>query len=148
MQTDPKRFILAACLSATIACAGLTGCQTEKAADSRTEGTRTDDKHAEERIKTALAQDPVYKFGDVNVQVYDGVAQLSGFTETQGQKMAAAEVASHQGVRQLINGIVVKAPEATSPAGFEYGRPYPAPVTTPAPAPAKAAPAPAQDPNN
>ena len=148
MQTDPKRYILAACLSAAIACTGLTGCQTEKTADARTQGTQLDDKHAEERIKTALAQDPVYKFTDVNVLVYEGVAQLSGFAETKGQKMAAADIASRQGVRQLINGIVVKAPESASPAGYEYGHPYPAQPAGAAPAKAPVDAGSVQEPNN
>jgi BON domain len=127
MKTNPKRFILAACLSATIACAGLAGCQSQSA-DDRTAGTRIDDKHAAERVREALAKDPLYKFPNVNVQVYNGTAQLSGFAETKPQKDYAAQIASEvRGVRQLINGIVVKPLESTSPAGYEYGRPYPPP---------------------
>jgi hypothetical protein len=141
MKTNPKRFILAACLSATIACAGLTGCQSHSA-DDRTAGTRIDDKHAAERVKEALAQDPLYKFPNVNVQVYNGTAQLSGFAQTKSQKDYAAQIASEvRGVRQLINGIVVKPLESTSPAGYEYGRPYP-------PAPTATQPNDIQNPNN
>lgn len=127
MQIDPKRFILAICLSATMACAGLTGCATE----DRSAGTRLDDHLTAHHVREALAHAPVYKFNNVHVDVYDGIVQLSGFAETKEQKQYAGEIAGRvQGVRQLLNDIAVKPAELVSPTGYTYGRQYP-PAPTP-----------------
>ncbi len=58
MPTNPKQLILSVCLAVTIACAGLTGCQSQTS--DCTAGTRTDDKHTAERVKNALANGPLY----------------------------------------------------------------------------------------
>lgn len=127
MQTNLKQLILAACLCVTIACAGLTGCQSE----DRTAGTRLDDRLTEHRVKSALDHAPVYKFTDLHVQVYDGIAQLSGFADTPEQKQYATKIASQvQGVRQVLDGIAVKPPEIITPTGYKYGRQYPPPPSS------------------
>lgn len=124
MQIHPKKFMLALCLGAAVACAGLAGC----ASEGRTAGTRIDDHLTAHHVREALAHAPVYKFNDVHVEVYDGVVQLSGFAETHEQKEYAGNIAGRvQGVRQLINSIAVKPAQIVSPTGYSYGRQYPLP---------------------
>ncbi len=123
---DPKRMILATCLSAAIACGGLAGCATA----DRTAGTRIDDHMTEHRVRSALADAPVYKFPNVHTEVYNGIVQLSGFAETREQKKYAGDIASGvPGVRQLINDISVQPRALVSPTGYSYSRQYPAAPT-------------------
>lgn len=129
MQTNPNRLILSALLIAAVACAGLagTGCKT----DNRASDTRQGDKQAASRIKKALKDAPAYKLEEVRVEVYDGVAQLSGFTDTKEQKVYAGEIAADtSGVRQVINNIAMKPAESVTPTGYGNGRQYPAPPGT------------------
>lgn len=122
MQTNPKQLILAAGLAITVACAGLAGC----ASEDRTAGTRLDDHMTERRIKKELADAPAYKFDGVRVDVYDGIAQLSGFVDTPEQKQYAGKITSQvAGVREVLDGISVKPPEIVTPTGYRYSRPYP-----------------------
>ncbi|HZQ46373.1 MAG TPA: BON domain-containing protein [Verrucomicrobiae bacterium] len=141
MQTNPKRLILSACLIITIACAALAGCKS----DNRPSETRQDDKKTASRIKKALDDAPAYKLSEVRVEVYDSVAQLSGFTDTKEQKQYAGEIASNTpGVRQVINNIAMKPTEAVTPTGYGYGRQYPPPPTTANPPPTVNQPVPVQ----
>ncbi|HZV33473.1 MAG TPA: BON domain-containing protein, partial [Verrucomicrobiae bacterium] len=99
MQNISKRFILAAGLAASVAVTGLTGCHTE----DRTAGNYMDDRIVAHRVASNLNHDPVYKFDDVRVNVFQGVAQLSGFVDTQAQiRIAADRAARTEGVREVI----------------------------------------------
>ncbi|MDB6123154.1 MAG: transporter [Pedosphaera sp.] len=106
MQMNPKRTMLAVCLGATMAFTGLTGCQTH---GDRTAGRYIDDRMVARRVNGALSHDPVYKYPDVNVVTYDGIVQLSGFVDTADQKNKASAIAqSTEGVRQVVNSLVLK----------------------------------------
>ncbi|NND90670.1 MAG: BON domain-containing protein [Granulosicoccus sp.] len=60
-------------------------------------------------VKTALAQDDLTTLLDVEVETFRDVVQLSGFVDTEEQKMQAGEVASTvDGVREVENNLVVK----------------------------------------
>lgn len=124
MQNISKRFILAGCLAASVLVTGLTGCKTE----NRTAGNYLDDHEIAHRVASTLNHDPVYKFEDVKVDVFQGVVQLSGFVDTQGQIRVASDRASHtEGVRQVINDIAIKPQFKLVPAGQEqsmYDRRY------------------------
>lgn len=84
------------------------GCKTGSK-DERSEGRAIDDKQITQHIDKNLEQDPTYKFGDVNVQTFGGVVQLSGFVNVQAQKARAQQIAQYtDGVREVVNGISLK----------------------------------------
>jgi len=75
----------------------------------RSTGEYIDDKALNSRVRSALADHPEYKFGDVNVASFRGVVQLSGFVNTPEQKRTAGTIAEKvQGVRSVENNITVK----------------------------------------
>ena len=102
-----KTLALIACLGALPVVVGLTGCASDRYNQSA--GQRMDDNRTADRVKDALAHDPEYKYDGINVQVFKGVVQLSGFVNTRAQKSRAGDLAKDvQGVRQLENNITVK----------------------------------------
>ena len=102
-----KALALVACLGALPLVVGLTGCATDRY--NQTSGQRIDDNRTADRVKDALAHDPEYKYDGIQVVVFKGVAQLSGFVNTRAQKSRAGDLAKEvQGVRQLENNITVK----------------------------------------
>lgn len=84
-----------------------TGCAGNKY--DRSTGEYIDDKSLSVRVHTALADNPDYKFSDVNVNIFRGTVQLSGFVNSSDQKSKAAEIAKGvQGVKEVDNKIEVK----------------------------------------
>jgi hyperosmotically inducible periplasmic protein len=68
-----------------------------------------DDKTLTSDVKSALNNNPDYKFDGVNVATYAGVVQLSGFVDTADQKSQAEDIAKQvSGVRDIVNNITVK----------------------------------------
>jgi osmotically-inducible protein OsmY len=89
----------------------LTGCDTTSSShkDERSEGRTIDDKKITADVKKSLINEPAYKFDDVGVKTFAGVVQLTGFVNTDGQKMRAQDLAEHtDGVKQVVNGITLK----------------------------------------
>jgi osmotically-inducible protein OsmY len=85
----------------------LTGCAGDRYTQST--GERIDDKVDSGRVRKALSDDTQYKYGDVNVQTFKGVVQLSGFVNSRDQKNRAGDLAKRvQGVRDVENNITVK----------------------------------------
>src|SRR5215469_12256949 len=85
----------------------LTGCAGN--ANTRSTGTYIDDKTLEHKVHSALGSNPEYKFDQVNVDVYRGTCQLSGFVDTQAQKDLAGQTAKGvQGVTSVDNNITVR----------------------------------------
>ena len=79
----------------------------------RTAGQELDDKNLTAKVKSALSDDST-KFPDVQVAVYKGTVQLSGFADSSDQKGRAADIAKNvAGVRDVVNNISVK--EARKP---------------------------------
>ncbi|MCX6923158.1 MAG: BON domain-containing protein [Verrucomicrobia bacterium] len=102
-----KAMALIACLGALPLVAGLSGCASDRYNQSA--GERSDDNRSADRVKDALARDPEFKYDGVNVVVFKGVAQLSGFVATRAQKNNAGDITKRvQGVRELENNITVK----------------------------------------
>lgn len=98
------RMIGAATLLAVVI--GATGCRTSS---DRSTGQAINDKMINFNVDRALGNDPVYKYPDVKVHVYNGNAQLTGFVDTDEQRRKAAEIAAGvQGVTQVINEITLK----------------------------------------
>lgn len=103
-----SNLCLALCLCLPVGTAvvlmGCTGSRYE-----RSTGEYIDDKALNSRVKSALADNPEYKFGDVNVTSFKGTVQLSGFVNTTDQKKMAATIAEKvQGVKSVENNITVK----------------------------------------
>ena len=74
----------------------------------RTAGEEVDDKTITANVKSSLSADSV-KYPDVQVAVYRGVVQLSGFVDTREQKSRATDLAQNiPGVRKVENSISLK----------------------------------------
>ena len=88
---------------------GLAGC----AGNSYTQSTgeKIDDHADSSRVRKALSEDTQYKYGDVKVQTFKGVVQLSGFVNSTDQKNRAGDLAKNLvGVKEVENNITVKEP--------------------------------------
>lgn len=93
---------------------GLAGCSSSSG--SRTSGQKKSDSEVAKAVKKQLEKDPIYKYPNVEANVYQGTVQLGGFVQTPGQRQQAAEVAaSVPGAHQVINGIMLQ-PTPTGPA--------------------------------
>lgn len=91
---------------------GVTGCISSGSRYEQSTGERIDDLGTTSRVKDALAGDPLYKFGSVNVDTFKGTVQLSGFVTAPAQKTRAGELAQGvEGVKEVANNITVKASE-------------------------------------
>lgn len=102
-----KTFGLLICLGSLPLVGGVTGCAGDRYNQST--GQHIDDHGTSSRIKTALADDTQYKYADVNVVTFKGVAQLSGFVNTRDQKNRAGTLARNvEGVHEVENNITVK----------------------------------------
>jgi osmotically-inducible protein OsmY len=87
---------------------GVTGCATGSRYEQST-GERIDDHGISSRVKSALADDPEYKYGGVNVETFKGTVQLSGFVNSGDQKTRAGDLAKQvASVREVVNNITVK----------------------------------------
>ena len=92
---------------ATGTVAGITGCAGNQT--DRSTGQYIDDKSLTMRVHHALADNPDYKFNDVNVTVFRGTVQLSGFVNNSDQKARADDIAKNvQGVKDVENNISIK----------------------------------------
>lgn len=102
-----KAFGLVLSLSAVTLVCGLTGCAGNRYTQST--GEHIDDRADSSRVRKALAADTQYKYGDVNVQTFKGVVQLSGFVNSRDQKNRAGDLATKvEGVKEVVNNITVK----------------------------------------
>ena len=107
MKTKITTLYLAVCLTLPLATVVLSGCAGDKY--NRSTGEYIDDKSVSMRVKSALNDNPEYKFDDVNVTTFRGTVQLSGFVNTSAQKSKAALIAKTvQGVHEVENNISVK----------------------------------------
>lgn len=109
MKITATTLNLALCLGllTTAAVTATTGCAGSKY--DRSTGQYIDDKSLTTRVKSALGDNPEYKFDDVNVDVFRGTVQLSGFVNTSDQKSKARDIVKQvQGVNDVVNNITVK----------------------------------------
>lgn len=108
-------------LGLSVAVVGLSGCAAWKEdRDGRTAGRALDDSRVTERVEKALAEDPVYKHGNINVQTFRGVVLLNGFVEADVQRQRAEMIAREvPGVLELRNNLAVR-PEPLVPTGRQF----------------------------
>jgi len=103
-----KVLALILCVSALPLVCGVTGCSTGSRYKQST-GEYIDDHGTSSRVRKALAADTQYKYGDVNVQTFKGVVQLSGFVNSRDQKNRAGDLARKvEDVKLVENNITVK----------------------------------------
>ena len=108
MKLQINTLTLAMCLSlASASVITFTGCAGDKY--NRSTGEYIDDKTLTVHVHDALKDNPQYKFDDVNVDVFRGTVQLSGFVNTSEQRSEAGDIAKGvQGVKDVENNITVK----------------------------------------
>ena len=116
---------LVTCLSAFPLMVGLTGCvgdrydqstghrvddkRTAERDYSQNTDPRIEDSRTAERVREALAAGADYRYDRVKVIARDGVAQLSGFVNTNAQRNYAGEVTGKVvGVKSVENNLTVK----------------------------------------
>lgn len=100
---------MALCLGilTTAAVGTFTGCAGNQ--NERSTGQYIDDKTLQHEVRDALSDNSEYKFDNVNVDVYRGTVQLSGFVKTHDQKSKAKDIAKNvQGVTDVENNISVQ----------------------------------------
>lgn len=121
-------------LGVAMAIISFTGCETNSTKDTRSAGRVMDDEHITDAVEKSLDQEPAFKFGGVTVKTYDGIVQLSGFVEVEGQKSRAQQLAENtDGVREVVNSINIK-PQAPTSRPSENARIYSSPENSVMPA--------------
>jgi hyperosmotically inducible protein len=105
MKTSLKIIALSALCAGTVL--PFTGCAGTATREST--GEFVDDSAITAKIKTELVKDKTVKAGDVNVDTFKGIVQLSGFVDTAAAKTRAGEIAkATTGVTEVRNSITVK----------------------------------------
>jgi osmotically-inducible protein OsmY len=95
-------------LSSLALMSGITGCAGDRYTQST--GEHIDDRGTSSRVKKTLSEDAQYKYGDVNVETFKGVVQLSGFVNSKDEKKRAGDLAKTvEGVKDVKNNLIVKA---------------------------------------
>lgn len=108
MKSSLTTLTLASLLVAGLGAASLTsGCAGSPTQAST--GELIDDGATTAKVKAALVKDPVVKALEVKVETFKSVVQLSGFVNTEAEKLQAGRVAAAvNGVGSVKNDIVVK----------------------------------------
>jgi hyperosmotically inducible protein len=109
MKTKAKIIIMALCLGLLVVATigALVGCAGN--ANDRSTGQYIDDKTLQHQVRDALNDNAEYKFDNVNVDVYRGTVQLSGFVQTSDQKSEAKDITKNvAGVSDVENNITVQ----------------------------------------
>ena len=106
-RTSIVNMALCLGLLTTAAVGTFTGCAGNQ--NERSTGQYVDDKTLQHQVRDALNNNGTYKFDNVNVDVYRGTVQLSGFVLTGDQKSQAKDIAKNvQGVTDVENNITVQ----------------------------------------
>jgi osmotically-inducible protein OsmY len=72
-------------------------------------GEYIDDSAITAKVKTAIYNDPTLKVGQISVESYKGVVQLSGFVDSKQAVAKATQAASWvKGVKAVNNSLIVK----------------------------------------
>ena len=104
MMTFPKK------LAATTLAAGvifLSACQATPTQEST--GQYIDSTVISTKVRAKIADDPMVKITDIDVNAFKDTVQLSGFVNTAQEKARAGQIAaSVEGVHRVENNITVK----------------------------------------
>ena len=100
--TSITRIVIGLLLVALMA-----GCASSATQEST--GEYIDDSGITTSVKAAIYNDPMLKVGQISVETYKGVVQLSGFVDSAQAARRAVELArSVKGVKSVKNSLVVK----------------------------------------
>lgn len=101
MSSQASRTILASILASA--------CLASAAWGSESAGQAIDDTTVVARTKAALAENKAVSALDLNVEVYKGTVQLSGFVESEAAESAALATAHKvEGAKKVLDAIVVR----------------------------------------
>lgn len=104
---NSRKWNRAVCVGMALVTLGIAGCAKDHPGQSSTEAKN--DMRITSDVKKALKGSATYKYPNVTVDTYDGSVSLSGFVNTEPQKREAANIARNvMGVRQVIDGTVIK----------------------------------------
>ena len=104
MHAKMRYMSLIMCLVLTMVVSACAGDRT-----SRSTGQAVDDSAIATKVKSALIADPVVKGTQVEVEVFKGVVQLSGFVDSSTNAQKAVSIArSVNGVKEVRNSMIVK----------------------------------------
>jgi osmotically-inducible protein OsmY len=106
-SSTPPILGLILCLGTLPLCTLVTGCAGDRTHQST--GEAIDDEGISMHVRSALSDDPEYKYDGVQVKTFKGEVQLSGFVDTSTQKSRAGDLAKKvNGVKDVENNITVK----------------------------------------
>lgn len=104
---NPTLNLTRAIVLGTLVALGAAGCAST--ADRQSAGEYADDSVVTGKVKTALAREDVSSLMAIEVETYRGVVQLSGFVDSEAEKLQAGEVAQGvEGVESVENSLIVK----------------------------------------
>ena len=106
MKMKPKMrlSLLATILGASLALGGCASTDTQRGT-----GETIDDAALTAKVKAALVDNDIVEAGEVNVNTYRGVVQLSGFVDSNEEKTQATQAAkSVSGVKDVRNDLKVQ----------------------------------------
>jgi osmotically-inducible protein OsmY len=104
MQRKTWSIGLTVCLIGLMALLGCAGDRT-----TRSTGQTVDDSVLANKVKVALYADKTTPGTQIEVEVFKGVVQLSGFVDNAAQAQRAVQIARQvDGVKEVRNGLVVK----------------------------------------
>ena len=104
MQQKTRLMSLVVCLILSVAILGCAGDRT-----TRSTGQAVDDSAVANKIKMALYADKDVSGTQIEVEVFKGIVQLSGFVDSAAQAQKAVQIAQNtNGVKEVRNSMVVK----------------------------------------
>lgn len=107
-----RKLCSAACITVLLLVYGtsisvFSGCASTK--ESESTGQYMDDAAITGKVKAAFLNDTALKSGQISVETYKGVVQLSGFVDSQDQVRKAGDLAAAvPGVVSVRNDLIVK----------------------------------------
>ena len=102
-------WLKAICAAGLFAMAGCASTQTQQAP-----GEYFDDATITGKVKSALITDPVAHAHQIEVETFRGVVQLSGFVDSQNERVAAVKVAEGvQGVKSVHDNLKIRTDDAS-----------------------------------
>jgi hyperosmotically inducible periplasmic protein len=108
-QNSHFRTLKAVSVAALFAAAGCASTQNQQAP-----GEYVDDTTLTGQVKTALIADPIAQAHQIEVETYRGVVQLSGFVDSQNERVAAVKVAEGvRGVKSVHDNLKIRTEDAT-----------------------------------
>jgi hyperosmotically inducible protein len=109
IQINSSRRWKAMSVAALFAAAGCASTQNQQAP-----GEYADDATLTGKVKSALIADPVAESHQIEVETYRGVVQLSGFVDSQNERVAAVNVAKGvSGVKSVHDNLKIRTDAST-----------------------------------